>query len=318
MSLRWVYGPVPSRRFGRSLGVSTIPFKTCNYSCVYCQLGRTINMTNRRREFFPKEELLEEIREGVKRAEEGIDYITFVGDGEPTLYTPLEYLIDEVKEAYSFPISVITNGSLFYSPLVREEVSGADVISPTVDTAVEMTWKKINRPHRDLVFEEVLEGLLSLRDEYSGEIWVEVMLVDGLNDSEEELQALKEYFGLLKPERVYINIPIRPPAESWVRPPSPEALFNAHRLLNGLEITALESGEFVLQGDDPIGGILRILLRHPMREEQIESTLKSWGVEDARAVMEVMKMGGAMVPVEYRGRTYYLPGRVRREKKAMG
>ncbi len=218
-----VYGPVPSRRLGRSLGVSPIPFKTCNYSCVYCQLGRTTHMTIQRKDFFPPEELLNEIKRAIEaensHRHSEIDFVTFVGEGEPTLCKSLGWLIRKTKEIADIPIAVDTNGSLLYRKDVRDDISQADVVMPSLDAGTAETFRKINRPHRGIVFEAVVEGMGKFRQEYDGEIWVEVMLVKGLNDSEEELEAIKSRLSPLEPNRTYINVPIRPPAEPWAVSP---------------------------------------------------------------------------------------------------
>ena len=213
--MKIVYGPVPSRRLGRSLGVGPIPFKTCDYSCVYCQLGRTTHMTNQRKDFFPPEELLNEIRRviEVESSHREIDFVTFVGEGEPTLCKSLGWLIRKTKEIADIPIAVDTNGSLLYREDVRDDLSQADVVMPSLDAGTAETFRRINRPHRGIVFEAVVEGMEKFRQEYDGEMWVEVMLVKGLNDSEEELEAIKSRLSPLEPNRTYINVPIRPPAE---------------------------------------------------------------------------------------------------------
>ncbi len=312
--MRRVYGPVPSRRLGRSLGVNPIPFKTCNYSCVYCQLGRTTHMTNERRDFFPPEELLNEIK-GVlepEGSEHEIDFVTFIGEGEPTLCKSLGWLISKTKELADIPVAVDTNGSLLYQADVRNELSLADVVMPSLDAGTAGTFRKINRPFRGIAFDAMVEGIERFRRAYAGELWVEVMLVKGLNDSEAELQALKRRLERIEPDRLYINVPIRPPAEPWAVPPDQEAIVLAQEILSDLnvvDITAEEQGEFSIAGfSNPEEAILAIIRRHPMREEQVIETLKHFEVEE-EAVQESLQRlakSGKIKKVTYREKVFWL------------
>ncbi|MCK4398815.1 MAG: radical SAM protein [Methanophagales archaeon] len=305
--MKIVYGPVPSRRLGRSLGVSPIPFKTCNYSCVYCQLGRTTHMTNQREDFFPPEEVLNEIKRVIEPEVESnhseIDFVTFVGEGEPTLCKSLGWLIRKTKEIADIPIAVDTNGSLLYRKDVRNDLSQADVVMPSLDAGTAETFRKINRPHRGIVFEAVVEGMEKFRQEYDGEIWVEVMLVKGLNDSEEELEAIKSRLEHIEPNRTYINVPIRPPAEPWAVPPDKESIALAHAILgdvNVVDITAEETGEFSIEGfTNPEDAILAIIRRHPMREEQVIETLKNLSLNLLRKGLSKTLRGKKALPKKY-------------------
>ena len=228
----YTYGPVPSRRLGRSLGVSPIPPKTCSYSCVYCQLGRTKHLQIERRSFYAKEDILSEI---IKRAEVSkLDYITFAGDGEPTLCKDLGWLINQTKSKLHLPVAVITNGSLLFLKDVRRDLKEADVVLPTFDAGSEKTFRHINRPHGDIGFNTMLGGLIDFRIEFSGQIWLEIMLVKGLNDSEEELWKIGKIVDLIKSDIVYVVTPIRPPAELWVEPALPETILKAQQILGGM------------------------------------------------------------------------------------
>ncbi|MHA1407905.1 MAG: radical SAM protein [Candidatus Heimdallarchaeaceae archaeon] len=173
--MKYVFGPVPSRRLGRSLGISPIPFKTCNFSCIYCQLGRTNNFTNERKEFYPVEDIAQEVEEALNQGF-NLDFITIVGDGEPTLYKSLGTLILSIKELTSIPIAVITNGALLYQEKVREDLLDADVVLPTLDVYNEKLFRIINRPHKELKFEKIIEGFRKFREEFKKQIWIEVML----------------------------------------------------------------------------------------------------------------------------------------------
>jgi len=221
----YTYGPVPSRRLGQSLGISPIPAKTCSYSCVYCQLGRTNRLRAVRQSFFRKEDIVNEVEARIKSA--AVDYITIVGDGEPTLSSDIGWLIRTCRERFAVPVAVITNGSLLYKPDVREELCEANTVLPTFDAGNERLFKAVNRPHGSISFRDMLNGLQTFRKEFSGQLWLEVMLVDGLNDSEEALQEISGHIQNIAPDRIYITTPVRPPAESWVKPPSPQSIIRA-------------------------------------------------------------------------------------------
>ena len=315
-----VYGPVPSRRLGRSLGVNPIPFKTCNYSCVYCQLGRTTHMTNQRKDFFPPEELLNEIKRviEVESSHREIDFVTFVGEGEPTLCKSLGWLIRKTKEIADIPIAVDTNGSLLYREDVRNDLSQADIVMPSLDAGTAETYRKINRPHRGLDFETVVEGLERFRRDYNGEIWVEVMLIKGLNDSAGELKAIKSRLEKIQPDRTYINVPIRPPAEPWAVPPDKEAITLAHAILNDdnvVDITEEETGDFSTEGfTNPEDAILAIIRRHPMREGQVIDTLRNLSFKkkalptkyDIHDSIKRLEESGKIKKLKYRENVFWL------------
>ena len=188
---QYIFGPIPSRRLGRSLGVSPVPEKTCNYTCVYCQLGRTAHMINERRLFYPVDAIIGELADFLKS---GIpfDVITVVGEGEPTLYSALGELIQKIKLLSDAPVAVITNGALMHDKTVREDLCRADIVLPSLDAFDERSWKKINRPYPRLDFKAAVEGLIQFGAEYTGEIWLEIMLVEGINTSDAALAALKE------------------------------------------------------------------------------------------------------------------------------
>lgn len=323
--MKMVYGPVPSRRLGRSLGVNTIPFKTCDYSCVYCQLGRTTHITTQRKDFFPPEELLNEIKRVIEvessHSHSEIDFVTFVGEGEPTLCKSLGWLIRKTKEIADIHIAVDTNGSLLYREDVRTDLSGADVVMPSLDAGTAETFRRINRPHRGIDFEAVVEGMERFRQEYDGEIWVEVMLVKGLNDSEEELKAIKSRLEHIEPDRTYINVPIRPPAEPWAVPPDKDAIALAHAILGDVtvvDITAEETGDFSTDGfTNPEDAILAIIRRHPMREEQVIETLKKFKLkeEDIHDSLKMLAESGKIKKVKYRDKVFWLTEEEKRGKE---
>jgi len=300
----FAYGPVPSRRLGRSIGVSPIPPKTCSYSCVYCQLGRTNHLQLERESFYPKEEILDDIRKVIEKSP--ADYITFVGDGEPTLCKDLGWLIHESKKEFSLPIAVITNGSLLYREDVRNDLKESDVVLPTLDAGTHEVFKKINRPHKNITFEKMLHGLIDFRKEYSGKIWLEVMLVKDLNDTKEALKRTRTAIKKIGPDRVYIVTPIRPPAESWVEPTIPDRILLAQKILGeSWDITGRESGEFgVSEFSNAREAIYEICSRHPLRENQALEIERKFSQE---GTIEQMIRNSELVKIEYQGETYILP-----------
>ena len=293
--MKYIFGPVPSRRLGRSLGIDTIPLKTCNWNCVYCQLGRTIPLTNERREYIPAEDILFEAEQVLRslKAEE-IDWVTFVGSGEPTLHNRIGWLIRQIKSLTDKPVAVITNGSLLYLPEVREELSAADAILPTLDAGNAKLYRKINRPHRDNSFERLINGLLAFRKEYSGKLWVEVMLVHGMNDTEKTLHEITDILEQVHPDEVHINLPTRPPVETWVQPPDEEGLMRALAILGKVaRVVHPAEGSFDLSGSENIvDAIVGIITRHPMREEELVRALGHWSSEKVEDALTSLKASG--------------------------
>lgn len=223
MKSEYIYGPVPSRRLGYSLGVDIIPFKNCSYNCVYCQLGKTTNLSVLRKGYTPASEIIKEIKEIVS-SNQKIDYITFSGSGEPTLHSNLGELIKATKRITDIPIAVLTNGSLIYRPEVRTDLMSADIVLPTLCTANNAVFRDINRPHPELLIEQIIKGLSDFREDYTGEIWLEIMLVKGINDEEQELEELHQVVIRIKPDKIHLNTVVRPPSEKTALPVSTDRL----------------------------------------------------------------------------------------------
>lgn len=293
--MKYVFGPVPSRRLGRSLGIDPIPQKTCNWNCVYCQLGRSTPMTNERREYIPCEAILAEVDETLRSHVPGeIDWVTFVGSGEPTLHSGLGEMIRGVKAQTSIPVAVITNGALAYLPEVRADLSLADAVLPSLDAGSEGLYRKINRPWPELVFERLINGLLAFRAEYKGMLWVEVMLIRGLNDGEAALRELASVLDRIKPDQVHLSLPVRPPAENWVQPADEEGLLRAQAILGEVaQVLSPAQGEFDLRGCEDVGeAILSTIMRHPMREDELFVSLKRWPDEEVRQILQNLSENG--------------------------
>ncbi|MFX1454115.1 MAG: radical SAM protein [Promethearchaeota archaeon] len=274
--MKYVYGPVPSRRLGNSLGIDPLPLKTCNYQCIYCQLGRTTNFTNIRKNFYPRKEIIMEMEKAFELHENTIDYITFVGSGEPTLYKDLKELIKRAKEISDKPVCVITNGSLLIQKAVQQSLLNSDLIIPSFDAGDNIQFKKINRPHPSIHFKDLIRGLINFKKIFKGDLWIEVMVMKGINDSKEHLLKIKKYLDLINPNRIDINVPIRPPFEKWVKIPDDSITTVLDEVFEDYSnINYPEKGKFKIYSTNFEKEILSILERHPMRQNQIIETFSS-------------------------------------------
>ena len=301
--LKYVFGPVPSRRMGRSLGISPIPKKTCNYSCVYCQLGRTNKMTNKREEYFLLEDILSEFDS--HHDEDSYDVITIVGEGEPTLYSRLGELIVEIKKRSKKPVAVITNGALLYDKNVRSELMNADIVLPSLDSYNEEMFKRIDRPYGRIKFNEVWEGLVDFTNEYKGQIYMEIMLMNGVNDDEESLLEFKKLLGQIKYDRLYINTPVRPPAEEYIEESSKESIQKAVEILKGVSIDMLSSVGFSSDIEDDYQAVISIIGRHPMNQFEIRSFLESRENKDIDKLMQQLSEDDKVQKMDYKGYCTY-------------
>ncbi|MFX1310378.1 MAG: radical SAM protein [Promethearchaeota archaeon] len=289
--MRYVYGPVPSRRLGNSLGIDPIPSKTCNYQCIYCQLGKTTKFTNIRKNYLPKKKVIAEIEQAIGIYENDIDYITFVGSGEPTLYKDLKELILRVKELSKKPVCVITNGSLLYQKEVQNALICSDVVLPSLDAGDEKSFIKINRPHPSINFKDLIQGFIDFRKIFTGRFWIEVMLMKGINDTKEELLKIKEKLDLIKPDRIDINVPIRPPVEEWVKIPNENIISILNDIFgNYTNINFPEEGKFRVYSSNFKKEVLSILERHPMRQDQIIETFSRNGLNTEMIISHLKEL----------------------------
>jgi len=246
--MRYVYGPVASRRLGRSLGIDPAPLKTCCFDCIYCQFDRTINKTVERKEYVKADEILLELKQvlegksrvmghrlrdkNVKKTQDArhktqdarIDYITFSGSGEPTLNSKIGQLIHTIKGMTEVPVAVVTNSALLFKKEVRDELLEADVVLPSLDAVTQDLFEKVNRPHPGLVMEGIIEGIRKLILEFEGKVWLEVMLVKGINDGWKEMVELASVIDRIGPDKVQLNTVVRPPCEEPAKPLTEEEL----------------------------------------------------------------------------------------------
>jgi wyosine [tRNA(Phe)-imidazoG37] synthetase (radical SAM superfamily) len=301
-----VFGPVPSRRLGLSLGVSPIPEKTCNYTCTYCQLGRTTHMINKREMFYPVEEIASQVKAVLKK-NSAIDVVSIVGEGEPTLYAGLGELIDTIKTFTDKPVALITNGALFYDEQVRAESAKADIVLPSLDGYDETSWKAIDRPHGKLKYEDVIDGLVKFGQEYSGQNWIEIMLLKGSNDTDKALNGFAELLSKIKYDRLYVNTPVRPPAESFVQPTAHEIVVKFAERLKGTAIDALVSTGFLSDISDNYDALHSIILRHPMNNFEIDNflTTRNSSETEKASVFAKLQANSSVTSTEYKGFVTY-------------
>jgi len=216
--MSYIFGPVPSRRLGYSLGVDLVPAgcKTCTLDCVYCQVGRTKDKRIKRGEFVPTSEVLAEV--DAKLPMDDVHFVTFSGTGEPTLHRDLGLIIDRIRKRCSTPVAVLTNSTLIDQDKVRRDLAKADLVVPSLDAVTPEIFERVNRPHPAVSVEKIIDGLIQFRKEFSGQLWVEVMLVKGFNDRPDELLKIKQAIDRINPDRIHINTVTRPPAEKEARP----------------------------------------------------------------------------------------------------
>ena len=295
---QYIYGPVPSRRLGRSLGIDLVPFKTCPYDCIYCQLGKTTNKTIERKEWVPLEPLVTQIKDKLRLEP---DYITLSGSGEPTLHSKIGQLIIRIKDMTDIPVAVLTNGSLLWIPEVRKGLLPADLVIPSLDAGSARLFRYVNRPHADIVFAKMLEGLVKLRDEYAGQIWLETLLLGGVTTVEAELSMLSFCIDLIGPDKVQLNTVTRPPSEDFAGPvPHHQLEHIAKRLHHKAEIiaacpTAAETKGFTSNRDD----ILNLLRRRPCSLEDIATGLGIHPNEAAKLVEQLTAAGTVKTEGKY-------------------
>jgi wyosine [tRNA(Phe)-imidazoG37] synthetase (radical SAM superfamily) len=305
-----VFGPIPSRRLGSSLGINNIPPKVCTYSCVYCQVGKTITLQCERQAFYEPDDLAREVKEKVnegKKRDTKIDYLSFVPDGEPTLDINLGKIIERIRPLH-IKIAVITNGSLINHKDVREDLQKADLVSLKLDAATRKHWLRTDRPHKSLDLKSILDGMLEFKAIFKGEIITETMLLKGMNDSYEGVRKIADFLKLLKPTKSYISIPTRPTALKGILPASDEALNIAYQIFtqnvdNVEYIIGYEGNEFGFSGnvEEDLLGITSV---HPMREEAVREYLKKAGA-DWHVITDLIQRG-SLIELKHQGKNFYM------------
>ena len=302
---RYVYGPVPSRRLGLSLGVDILPFKTCTLDCTYCQLGSTRKTSRRRGSWFPPRQILSQVKEALDSGQR-IDVITFSGSGEPTLNRDIGRLIRSIKKMTRIPVAVLTNGTLLTRKDVRQDLAAADLVVPSLDAVPETVFRRVNRPHSSLRSRKIVDGLARFREEFRGEIWLEVMLVKGVNDSPAAIEAVKKALVRIRPDRIELNTVVRPPADRRAGALSAAGLAGIRaRLGPKAEVVA----SFAKRKQAPASGdldraILVTLGRRPQTAADIAAALGRRRDEVLKALSRLLAQG--RVERQFHGgRTYF-------------
>jgi len=299
----YIFGPVPSRRLGRSLGIDLVPFKTCTYDCIYCQLGRTTNKTVQRKQWVPIDIVIEQLKAKLSTKP---DYITLSGSGEPTLHCQLDELISRIKDITDIPVAVLTNGSLLWLSEVRSSLRLADLVIPSLDAGCIQIFQYVNRPHSDISFNKMLEGLVKFSVEYTGKYWLEVFLLAGVTTPEREINRLKACINSICPDKVQINTVTRPPAENFAEPVPQEQLEAiAKQLYENAEVIADYGGvhkkqDFAAQRED----VLTLLKRRPCSIEDIAEGL-GLHRNEALKYVEELSSGGKIKAKPENQRLYY-------------
>lgn len=272
--MNYIFGPVPSRRLGLSLGVDLIPAKTCPFDCIYCEVGPTTVKTKVRREYIPAAAIMGELEEYLRGSGPAPDFITLAGSGEPTLNLGLGRIISRLKELTPVPVAVLTNGALLNDPVVRRELQAADVILPSLDAVSPALFQTINRPAAGLTTADMIAGLRALRAEYTGRIWLEVLLLRRLNDTPEELAKLKEILGMIRPDKVHLNTAVRPVVKEYALPLStPELREIAVFLGEGAEVVAEFGNQHHPKFELSDGDFLATLARRPQTAADLAEVL---------------------------------------------
>ncbi len=302
----FIFGPVPSRRLGRSLGIDLVPFKTCTYDCIYCQLGRTTNKTTQIKEWVSIDAVMEQLKGKLSSRP---DYITLSGSGEPTLFSRIEELIFRIKSITDIPVAVLTNGSLLWLPQVRNALMAADLVIPSLDSGSDWKFQYVNRPHPDISFERMLDGLIKFREEYKGQYWLEVFLLAGVTTNETEINLLRTCINSIKPDKVQTNTVSRPPAESFAEPVPREQLEAITKeLYDKAEVIADYRGihktkYFSAKRDD----ILVLLKRRPCSVEDIAAGLGIHRNEVVKYIEELLTTGKIVTKPQGQ-KLYYVAG----------
>ena len=302
---KYIFGPVPSRRLGLSLGVDIVPFKTCTLDCIYCQIGKTSEKTMERKNFVPIKEVLSELKEKLAGGLTA-DFITISGSGEPTLNSELGKIIDGIREITDIPVAILTNGTLLTDKSVRSDCAKADMVAPSLDAGDQQTFEKINRPHSDISIEKLIDGLCTFRSEFSGQIWLEVFFIEDVNTDDNQIAKIKTIIKRISPDKVQLNTAVRPTVEEGVKRLDAEKLQAiAEQLGQHCEVVADST---LLYGGKHIEGgakdVLSMLKRRPCSLKDISSGL-GIGRDKAWKYVTHFQQHGLIDSVEKDGTTFF-------------
>ena len=309
-SYRYVYGPVPSKRLGRSLGVDLAPFKRCTYDCIYCQLGRTTDKTAEPQAYAPPEVICSELEQKLSFGPPP-DYISLAGSGEPTLNAGIGELIARIKGMTNIPVAVFTNGSLLWRDEIRAALMAADLVLPSLDAGDEEMFQYVNRPHRDISFERMIAGLIDFVRVYPGPVWLEVFLLAGVTAIPSEIEKINALLRKIRPGRVQLNTVTRPPAEEFACAVSEEQMEGLKKLFSGaVEIISQRApaGSPDLQTGHSTADIISLLRRRPCTIEGLSAGLAMQPGEALKHLDALCRSGAVKVVHTHDGLFYKANG----------
>jgi wyosine [tRNA(Phe)-imidazoG37] synthetase (radical SAM superfamily) len=300
-----IFGPVPSRRLGRSLGVDVVPYKTCTFNCVYCECGETTNLTCSRSEFYPLSEILDELSDTLADLREKPEVITLSGAGEPTLYSRLGELIEESRRLSDLPIAVITNSSLLFIPEVREDLGMADIVLPSLDAVFEEPFERINRPHPSCTLARLLDGLGTFLEEYEGKVLLEILLVEGYNSGADDIEALSKFLGRYEVDSIQLNTAARPGTAREIGPMDRRRLEEIRgQFGRSCEIIAPSPARTSRKTFETSERILSMIERRPCTAEDIHTAL-GIPLQGVVKILGVMLEGDNIVSENHEGNVFY-------------
>ena len=305
-SFRHLYGPVPSRRLGRSLGIDLVPHKVCTFDCVYCQIGKTTHKSLVRREYVPVKEILEEVKTFLQNGNASVDFLSLGGSGEPTLHSKIRSIIAGMKELTPIPVAVLTNGFLLFRKRVRQDLLRADVVLPSLDAASQVVFERINRPPEDCSINKIIEGMVEFRKIYKGQIWLEILFCKGINDTEDELRRMKEAVEKIQPDLIHLNTVVRPPSEKWALALSREELEKIKAFFGEKAEIISEFDRRLLPVDmqELTEKVLTILRRRPLSSADLSKWMQIPESELQKYLLPLVKEGKVQLR-SFGASTYY-------------
>ncbi len=304
MNYKYIYGPVASRRLGKSLGIAPITNNLCNFGCVYCQLGQTHYIPNEQIEHFKTDEIIAEI-EAVLKNPPAFDMISIVGDGEPILHSGLKDIIARIKSLTNKPLALITNGSLLYRDDVIDAIQEVDILLPSLDAYNDSTFKRINRPFGGLAFNKIVQGLEKASRHFKGKIWLEIMFLKGYNDDEVAIANFKNILQNIRYERLYLNTPVRPTREKNMLKIDAKKMDYIQKELGGIPIDFLSKEVYMGVGDNIMESLIALIKRHPLHYHEIVGFLKDKSIDNYKTVIEELDAHEDIVTAQYHGFTMY-------------
>lgn len=303
--MSYIFGPVPSRRLGLSLGVDLIPHKTCTFDCLYCEVGRTTNKTITGSPLAPVDEILKQLDKRLTECTPHV--ITLAGSGEPTLHSEIDRIISGIRELTDTRIVILTNGSLFWDDAVRKRVKGANLIMPTLSSAVSSTFQTIHRPHGNLTLDRIVGGLKRLRMDFDGLIYLEVILLSGINDTDEEVRALKPLIQEIQPDKIQLNTVVRPPADSCAKALEGKRLEEIKLFLGERAEIVVDIGaeKGTVAPDTKGKGLLEMVRRRPLRAKDMASSL-GLSIDEVESVVKGLLIKGYLRRQDHSGEIFYM------------